>query len=297
MKTLALASLLLLSAFTAFSQNPSDAFDKAPAPTDEALRARIDKFYGAFIEGKFKDAYLLVADDSQDQFFALPKKQYKVCQVIRINYSENFTKAAAVVSCKADWRFHGTVAVTTLPLSSDWEVIDGQWYWHYVKPAMIQSPFSPTGLVPAPPVSPTGPAPRLPDIASAAKDILARVAIDKPSVRLRSFETSQDVVHVRNDMPGQVSLKLDAPEMAGLKVTVGKTDLKAHEETTILFDWRLDDSRIHCLDCAKKTSVHAMARLHVLPTGQVFPITVIFDNLPQSLATPQNVTPQSAPQK
>src|SRR5271154_6960023 len=88
MKTLALASILLLSACTAFGQNSSDLFDKAPAPVDEALRARIDKFYGAFIEGKFKDAYLLVADDSQDQFFALPKKQYKVCQIIRINYSE-----------------------------------------------------------------------------------------------------------------------------------------------------------------------------------------------------------------
>jgi hypothetical protein len=288
MKTLAFASLLLLSAFTAFGQNPSDVFDKAPAPVDEALRARIDKFYGAFIEGKFKDAYLLVADDSQDKFFELPKKQYKVCQIIRINYSESFTKAAAVVSCKADWRFHGTVAVTTLPLSSNWEVIDGQWYWRYVKPTMIQTPFSPTGLVPAPPDSATSPAPRLPDIASAAKDILAKVAIDKPSVRLRSFETSEDVVHVRNDMPGQVSLKLDTPDIAGLKVTVGKTDLKAHEETTIIFDWRLDDPRIHCLDCAKKTSVHAMARLHVLPIGQVFPISVIFENLPpQSPATPQ----------
>jgi hypothetical protein len=293
MKTLAFAALLLLSGFTAFGQNSSEVFDKAPAPIDEALRARIDKFYGAFIEGKFKDAYLLVADDSQDQFFALPKKQYKVCQVIRINYSENYSKAAAVVNCKADWRFHGTVAVTSLPLSSNWQVIDGQWYWHYVKPAMIQTPFSPTGLVPAPPESAATPAQRLPDIASAAKDILSKVAIDKPSVRLRSFETSQDVVHVRNEMPGQISLKLDAPEIAGLKVTVEKTDLKAHEETTIVFDWRLDDPRIHCLECAKKTSVHAMARLHVLPTGQVFPISVIFENLPaQSAVKPQSAAPQ-----
>jgi hypothetical protein len=292
MKTLAF-TCLLLSAFTAFGQNPSDTFDQAPPAVDEALRARIGKFYGAFIEGKFKDAYLLVADDSQDKFFELPKKQYKVCQTIRINYSEAFTKAAAVVSCKADWRFHGTVAVTTLPLSSNWEVIDGQWYWRYVKPAMIQTPFSPTGLVPTPTESATKTAALVPtDMQGAAQQILSKVAVDKASVQLRSYETSQDTVHVRNDMPGQVTLKLDKPEIAGLKITLGKTDLKAHEETTLLFEWRLDDPAIKCLDCAKKTGVHSMARLHIAPTGQVFPINIAFENRPAQSVTPPSAAPQ-----
>ena len=82
-------------------------FDKAPPAIDEALRARVGKFYGAFIAGKFKDAYSLVADDSQDKFFELSKDQYKRCEIIKINYSENFTKAAVVTSCKSDWRWHG----------------------------------------------------------------------------------------------------------------------------------------------------------------------------------------------
>jgi hypothetical protein len=76
MKTLAL-SLVLLSCFAALGQDSSELFDKAPPPIDEALRARVDKFYGAFIAGKFKEAYLLVADDSQDKFFELSKDQYK----------------------------------------------------------------------------------------------------------------------------------------------------------------------------------------------------------------------------
>ncbi len=80
MKTFALSSFLLMSGFAAFGQNSSDLFDKAPPAIDEALRARVNKFYELFIAGKFKDAYSLVADDSQDKFFELSKDQYKSCR-------------------------------------------------------------------------------------------------------------------------------------------------------------------------------------------------------------------------
>ena len=98
MKTLAFSSLLLLSGLAAFGQNASDVFDKAPPAIDEALRARVGKFYRAFVAGKFKQAYLLVADDSQDKFFELSKDEYKSFEIIKINYSENFTKAAVVTA-------------------------------------------------------------------------------------------------------------------------------------------------------------------------------------------------------
>jgi hypothetical protein len=274
MKTLAFWSLLPLSGLAAFGQNPSDLFDKAPPAIDEALRAQVGKFYQAFIAGKFKEAYLLVADDSQDKFFELSKEQYKGCEIIKVHYTENFTKAAVVTSCKADWRFHGTVVLTTFPLTSNWEVVEGQWLWHFEKPTMVASPFSPTGFVPVPADSTPNPTALVPkDIPGAAKAILAKVTLDKPSVSLRSYEASQDVVHVRNDMPGQVKPKLDKPTQAGLTVTVGKTDLNAHEETTIVFEWRLDEA-------AKNVSGRTTVLLHIQPTTQVFPITVLFDNTP-----------------
>ncbi|MGA2877335.1 MAG: hypothetical protein ABSG13_00120 [Bryobacteraceae bacterium] len=282
MRTLALSSLVLLAGFAAFGQDSSELFDKAPPPIDEALRARVDKFYGAFIAGKFKDAYLLVADDSQDKFFELSKDQYKGCEIIKIRYRENFTKAAVVTSCKADWRFHGTVVLTTFPLTSNWEVIDGQWVWHYEKPTMVPSPFSPTGFVNVPPDSTpsiNGLVPK--DIPGAAQGILAKVSVDKTSVRLRPHETSQDVVHVRNDMPGQVSLKVDKPDIEGLKITVGKTDLQAHDETTVTFEWRSDEP-------TKTMSGHPTVQLRIEPTGQVFPISIAFEDSPtQTAPAPQ----------
>jgi hypothetical protein len=283
MKTLALSSLLLLSFLGAFGQNSAfgqkspEVSEKAPPAIDEALRARVDKFYDAFVAGKFKEAYALVADDSQDKFFELPKEQYRGFEIIKIQYSENFTKATVVTAVKSDWRWHGAVTLTTFPLTTNWEVLDGQWLWHYVRPTVVPNPFSPTGFVQVPPESTTNNAGLVPkDITGAAKEILSKVAIDKPYVRLLSYATSQDVVHVRNDMPGVVSLKLDKPDIPGLKVTAGKTDLGAHEETTIVFEWRLDDPRIQCLDCAKKMDGHAVVQLNIVPTGQVFPITITF---------------------
>ncbi len=280
MKTLAFSSVLLLSGFAALGQNSSELFDKAPPAIDEALRARVDKFYGAFIAGKFKDAYSMVAEDSQDKFFELSKDQYKGCEIIKISYSENFTKASVVTSCKSDWRWHGAVTLTSFPLTSHWVVIDSQWMWHFERPTMVPNPFSPTGFVAVPPDTTTSNAGLVPkDLPATAKEILAKVSVDKASVRLRLDQASQDAVHVRNDMPGQVTLKLDQPEIPGLKVTVGKTDLKAREETTISFEWRQDDT-------AKKPQARLTVLLHIVPTGQVFPIAVDFYN-PLQLPAPR----------
>jgi hypothetical protein len=88
-------------------------------------------------------------------------------------------------------------------------------------------------------------------------------------------------------MPGEVRLKLDKSDMPGLKVTIGKPVLEAHQETTILFEWRLDDPAIQCLDCAKKTNARPMLRLHIEPTAQVFPLIVVFDNTPSQAPVPQ----------
>jgi hypothetical protein len=285
-------ALLLLTGITAFGQVPSDVFDKAPPAIDEALRARVGKFYGAFVAGKFKDAYLLVADDSQDKFFELSKDQYKSFEIIKINYSDNFTKATVLTAIKSDWRWHGQVTLTTFPLTTNWEVIDGQWFWHFVRPTMVPNPFSPTGFVPVPPESTTDNAGLIPkDIAGAGRAILSKIALDKTYVQLRSYEASDDVVHLRNDMPGQITLKLDKPDVQGLTVTIGKPVLLAHEETTIAFAWRLDDPAIQCLGCAKRMSGHRSVQVHVVPTGQVLSIVVDFQNTPKSA---QPVPPPAA---
>jgi hypothetical protein len=292
------ASVLLVSGILALAQDSTEPVDKAPAPIDEALRARVDQYYHAFITGKYKDAYLLVDDDSQDAFLEADKQPYQACETLKIRYSDNFTKASVLESCKGDWKWHGHVTPMSIPLTSSWVVVNGQWYWHYVKPTQRPFPFSPTGVtaVPSGETEAKKDGPVIPaDLNGLAKAILAKVGLDKQTIHLRRDVSSQDVIHVRNGMPGVITLKLDDLGMAGLKITVGKTQLQAHEETTILFEWRLDDPVLRCQDCAGKTPGSSTVQLHIAPTGQAFPISVVFEQGPQAehpVSPPGSLPPQ-----
>jgi hypothetical protein len=278
MKTF-LAFLLLGSSVAAFAQAPpADTAEKAPPEVDQALRGRIDQYYGAFVAGKFKQAYMLVADDSQDAFIESAKEQYKGCETVKIRYTDNLTKAIVVESCKSEWRWHGMVTPTAFPITSTWKIEDGKWVWSYVKPTQVPSPFSPTGFITVTPADASAKdAIGIPkDMQSAAQGILAKVTLDKPGVRLQPDQNSQDVIHIHNGMPGEIRLRLDKLEVPGLKITLAKATLGANEDTTVTFDYRLDDPGIACIDCAKKIQGTPVVALYINPTGQTFSIPISF---------------------
>jgi len=276
----------LIACVLASGQDNSDLFDKAPPPIDEALRARVTQFYHAYTTGKFREAYPLVAEDSQDAFLGASKDIMKSCEILRIKYSENFTIADVVEGCKGEWVYHGVKTPTSFPLTSHWKIVDGQWYWYYVKSTVMPSPFSPTGFIAVPPDAPADTAKKaLPAIPAnpveAARGILSKVRVDKTAIKLHGYETSKDELHVINEMPGQVSLSIDPIAFPGLKITPGKTELQANEQTTIVFEYRLDDAAIECGECAKRVKSTLTAQLHIQPTGQLFPITVTFGIPPE----------------
>src|SRR5579863_5961596 len=235
MKTLFLC--LILGA-AAFGQEASDLFDKAPPAIDDALRARVTEFYQLYESGKFKQVFLMVADDSQDAFLGSGKEEYKDCHISKVNYTDNFTKAVVVEACKTVWLFHGQTIPSTVPVTTNWKVVDGQWYWYYVKPAFVRSPFSPTGEVPLPQDVPEAKASVLPkDPAAEAKAILARVTMDKNTVVLRADKDSKDQVRVQNDMPGWVTVDIGPSPVPGLKIKTSKTDIGPNEAAVVEFEY------------------------------------------------------------
>jgi hypothetical protein len=283
------ASLLLVSGLLGLAQDSKEMFDKAPPAIDEALRARVDQYYHAFMEGKFKEAYLLVSEESQDAFLEADKDRYKACETIKIRYSDDFTKAVVIESCKTDWKWHGVITPTTFPITSSWKIVDGKWFWYYVRPTQAPFPFSPTGFITVPPADAadkdnSSVVPK--DLKAAAQGILAQVSLDKMAVRLRPDEASHDVIHIHNGMPGVIKLQLDQLVVPGLTITLGKTELAANQETTVSFDYRLDNPGIACVDCAKKLKGTSTVTLRVIPTGQTFTIAVAF-GLPQVPAAKQ----------
>ena len=272
-------SLCLLLTTAAFAQENSDLFDKAPPPIDDALRARVTQFYDLYQAGKFKQAFSLVAEDSQDAFFSSGKEDYKDCRIIKINYSDNFTKAAVVNSCKSTWLWHGQVTPSVVPVTTNWKVVEDRWYWCYVRPTFVRSPFSPNGTVPLPPDQPEGETktPVVPkDPAAEAKAILAKVSVDKNTITLRADRASKDEVRVQNDMPGWISLQLGPSPVPGLKITASKIDIAPGTSVPVVFEYNPEDTSIACSDCAKRIESGATFALQILPTWQQFPITIKF---------------------
>jgi hypothetical protein len=254
---------------------------KQPSPdVDQALRARVTKFYQAYLTGKFSEAYPLVAPEAQDAFFRADKPDYQECQISKIEYDENFNKALVTETCKGIWVWHGHTSPMEVPVESHWKLVDNQWLWYFAKRTRVPNPFSPTGYTELPPDDPeptTRSLPVLKNMPAVAASILTQVKVDKNSVVLRADSDSKDTLQVRNDMPGEVNLIVGPSPLAGLKITASKTQLKANESAVVTFEYALDDKSIACSDCATHVR-SAQVQLSIMPTGQIFKIAVNFTN-------------------
>lgn len=215
------------------AQNPAELFEKAPPDIDEALRARIAKFYQAHVDGKFRLADELVADDSKDFFFAASKTKFLGFEITKINYSENFSKANATVTVDMHVPIPGFgERPMKIPVPSLWKVVDGQWYWYVDPEAMKITPFG--KMEPGSGEATGGPMPpkwkRL-DL----KNLQAQVRADKGAVTLKADTGSSDQVTISNQMPGSVSLLLYDPKLPGVEIKLDRSELKAGEKATLTF--------------------------------------------------------------
>jgi hypothetical protein len=136
----AYVGLLLVSAL--WAQNPGDFVDKAPPDVEEALRARITAFYQAHVDRKFRQADDYVAKDTKDFYYEANKPGYLAFEIGKIVYSDNFTKARAIVNCKISFPLPGFGDGPVMaPVPSTWKVEDGQWYWYVDQTVGRESPF------------------------------------------------------------------------------------------------------------------------------------------------------------
>jgi len=244
-------SLFLAACSFVFAQEPADQSEKAPDGVDEALRSRIDQFYQAHVSGRFREAIQLVADDSLDAFLEGGRNQYKACQTVKVTYTDNFQKAKVLESCKSEYKWHHLVSPVTLPLDSYWKIIDGQWFWYYVKPTEVLTPWGISKVTPENSENPQGKTiPK--DPTALADNILGMVKIDKRNVSLRSNESSKEEILLSNGMPGSVTFSIDPIAIPGVKITPMKGQVNAKEQVAIVIEYKVDDATITCGDCAKR---------------------------------------------
>ena len=257
------AYLALLLVPGLWAQNPGSFFDKAPPDVEEALRARITAFYQAHVDKKFRQADEYVAQDTKDFYYEANKPAYLAFEIGKITYSDNFTKAKAVVSCKIRFPIPGFEnAPVMAPVPSTWKLENGQWYWYVDQKTGRDTPF---GVMP--PAAGASPAGGFPSLAAAPSvEMLQKsVKADKNEVQLSARQASSDLVTISNKMPGNIWLQIETPKTPGLEVTLDRGELKTGEEARITF---------HSEPQEKPAPKMAQVRVTVLPTNQVIPITV-----------------------
>jgi hypothetical protein len=247
------------------AQEPAELFEKAPPDVDAALRERITKFYDAYVTGKFREAYEMVAEDSKEIFFEAEKTRIQQFTIVSIKYSDNFTKATAVVACDRDFGSMGTRFKVKAPVGSQWKIENGEWRWFAIRSNEVMTPHGPMRPGPMPKdeeLAKLTRAPRVP--------VLQRmVRPDKSSVRLSSTEVSSAQVTLKSALPGQASLEMDRSQLLpGLEVEFDRTDMEPQGSAVVSFRYT---------PSGKKPPKMKDVWIAVRPTEQVIRLRVLFD--------------------
>lgn len=258
------AWILCLCGLSAQDQKVDSA--QAPPEIDAALRARITQFYQAHVDAKYRVADQVVAEDSKDAYFAAAKPKYLTFQILKITYSDRFTKAESLVSCEAEWVFHGKRSTVKLPATSLWKIENGQWFWYVLPATERQTPFGTMHYNSGAPAETRPALPADPEVL--AKQILSSVRTDKKSLTLSSYEPSSGEVTITNGMQGSIALRADIDgRFPGLSFKLSKTELKAGETATL---------RITCEPKDRVAKPTLTARIYVEPISQIIPIQLTF---------------------
>lgn len=272
----AIKTLALLSAATALLAQPKpETVYKAPAEVEKALRDRVNEFYQLHVEGNFRKAYTMVAEDTQEYYFGAGKQKYESFRITGVKFlNDNFTKAVVDLETKQrimKVEFQG--GIVPMPQTTLWKVENGQWVW-YRDPDNPQ--VTPMGLSDMEKIR-QGKATQedLQKITSAgelqrkAQEILKQSGVDKQEVTLASDKTSAELVRFHNGWPGYVKVEADQnTQLLGLTATLDKKDLKPGEDAVLTISYTPD--------AAQPAPTVGQIRLFVTPFNIVIPVTVKF---------------------
>jgi len=271
-------------AWVALAQAPSDLFDKAPPDVDNSLRERVKGFYQCHIDGTYRKAEKFVHEESQETFYQMHKQKYDSCETLRINYSENFTKAVVTQVCKGNWNISGNDLKVSMPISTIWTRTEGggEWFWRHSPPAQLPTPFGPmdhqaaaktsgaaggTGSSGGPPKV-TGGISMPTDIKAAGEMLMKQVTADKSEVKLSSYEPSEDTIVVTNKSGGTVRAKYEFEGVVpGFKAEFDKSEIPPGHQATLKFTMNPKDR------VAKPT---LQTRILIEPLMQQFLVKVTF---------------------
>jgi hypothetical protein len=224
---------MLLFPLVLFGQTP-------PAEVDQALRARANEFFQDFVDGQYRKALSLVAEDTQEEYFASPKAELKAFKIDNILYNDDFSKATVNLTVKRVLKFQGQTMVPEVPMITTWKVLDGKWMWYNEpRPNTWVTAMGPSDVTLVARAADGGVI-GLPEkidqniVDAAGAKIIQQSGLDKSIVTLSTGSPNSDTVVFHNAAQGSVHLELgNMPKIPGLSVKLDKADVNLGESVAV----------------------------------------------------------------
>jgi hypothetical protein len=254
----------------ALAQTPTDVFEKAPPDVDQALRARVSKFFQAHVDGKFRLAEQVIHEDSQDSFYNAEKQRYLSFEIVKIQYTENFTRATVVTQVELDW-YNPRIGKMRVkpPVKGYWKRENGEWWWYVIPQKDWETPFGrmTPGPMPSPGVTWGGRVHGVADVDAVYK----QVQVTPTEVVLQHDAKSEQTVEITNGMSGDISLRLETPDVPGMVIKAEKETVESGQAAKIRFTYTPPD---------KQPKRPMQANIVIEPTGRTVPIQINFTKMP-----------------
>src|SRR5208337_4156624 len=106
--------------------------------------ARVIEFFQYHVDGSYRKAMDMVADETKDEYFASGKMRLKSFKLEDIKYSDKFEKATVTTTVTRDWEIRLQNNTVTLPMITTWKLEHGKWVWYHNKQGEWLTPMGPS---------------------------------------------------------------------------------------------------------------------------------------------------------
>ena len=272
-------ALLLVAPLVGFAQAPAP-----PSDVDQALRAQATAFLKFQMEGNFRKAYELVAEDSQDYYLGSAKEKTTSLELQKVEYSDSFSKAVVTSASKQALVMEGRAFEIPSVRTDHWKIENGQWKWYHDPAKEVLMTL--VGPMPVGSPGSTATPPQLPKeldpdaVAKAGKSIAPPSAtLNRTSVPFTAGKEATEEVVYHNNAPGPVRVEADLiADYPGFTVQPKSFLLQPQEETTFKVTYR---------PSGNKGVFHANLRLTIQPfeTEVLIPLLLAKEAAAISLGT------------
>jgi hypothetical protein len=87
---------------------PLSVLAQAPPEVDQALRARVTEFMQLHVDGNFRKAYDMVAEDTKESYFNSGKARLRAFKINDVQFNDSFTLATVSATMSKTVNMMGT---------------------------------------------------------------------------------------------------------------------------------------------------------------------------------------------